>query len=43
MPLRDMVTNYDGLAEALSNSEFASLLADSTLNRAQVAGIHCSN
>jgi len=37
--LRDMVRNYDELAEALSNTEFANLLAGSALDRAQVAAL----
>jgi LPS sulfotransferase NodH len=41
--LRDIVTNYDELAEALSNTEFASLLTDSALDRARVAGIYSRN
>jgi len=36
--LRDLVTNYDALAEAVSNTEFASLLAGGALDRARVAG-----
>ena len=36
--LRDMVRNYDELAEALSNSEFGGMLAESALDRARLAG-----
>jgi hypothetical protein len=38
--LRDMVTNYDELAEALSRTEFAGMLAEGSLDRARPAGVY---
>lgn len=41
--LRNIVTNYDELAEALSNSEFANLLADSDLGVGRMPGTQAGN